>query len=303
MRMYKNPDPIIYSDKIAEVINFFNQIREKNKELKQYQIVSNDQTQDILHTIELCSLTVAEQRKLMTSLSEIRRSRRVGKNEDEIVSAIMDWIKNHEKEIKSLEQLLTTVKRIEERVNGNKFYRNRTDIIKDVLGEESIIDMPKDGLQVDPSQKEELDSASDVYEEDEVEEDPQPQYITSDALKDGDITEEVTLQYPILIFHSKKKRNGMYTYAFPGLEEPLVPHVFSGGDPVLNIKNKKLLHDIKVTFNELMLKYKSKGIPEPVNVESIYPNQLKSILHLGNVTESRIIMQDYKCFKRCTKNK
>lgn len=65
----------------------------------------------------------------------------------------------------------------------------------------------------------------------------------------------------------------------------------------MNIKNKKLLSDIATTLNEVMLIHK-RNIPFPLSAEDVNPNILKNGLHIGSITETRVVFQEYRCFCR-----
>ncbi len=280
--------PIIYSTDIEKVIQFFKSVQEKYHECGEYMVKSNDETQDILHTMELCTCTVQERNKLFNKASEIRRNRRAAKNEESVLSPIISWCRNHEKELKSLEELLGAVRNVEDKVNNERFYRNRTSVIEDLFGERSIIDIPDERIEALPQQSEEEALANATI----LPEETYDEYPNS-KIQEGRV--EKILRYPVVIYHTRKKKSGTYYYIFPGVESPVVPHAFNSGDPVMNIKNKKLMSDIATTFNEVMIRHR-RSIPFPLSTENINPSLLKNGLHISSITETRIVYQEYKCF-------
>lgn len=283
-------DPIVYSSEIENMLVFFSQCKDKFKECKSYMDEANNETQDILHTIELCNCTVQERNKLFKALSEIRRKRRLCKNEESVLAPIMEWMRNHEKEIQTLQQLLGTLRGVESSVNGEKFYRSRSDVFKNIFGTDSILDVPSEmSIIQDGKDVEDVPSESSIIDIDTYND------TLDEGLKEGRVLK--TLYYPVVIFHTRKKKSSVYYYTFPGVESPIMAHTFNSGDPVLNIKNKKLMADIATTFNEIMLRRK-RNIPYPISAESVYPNAIKSELHISSITEIRQIYQEYKCYCR-----
>lgn len=288
MKKRESAPPIIYSTEIEKVIQLFKNVRAKYRECGDYMVQSNDETQDILHTMELCTCTVQERNKLFNKASEIRRLRRAAKNEEAIIAPIIQWCNNHEKELKSLEELLGAVRDAEDRINNERFYRNRTSVIEELFGERSIIDIPEERIEALSQQNEDeaLTNAK-ILPPETFEEHP------DSKIQEGRV--ERILRYPVVIYHTRKKKSGTYYYVFPGVESPVVPHAFNSGDPVMNIKNKKLLADIATSLNEVMIRHR-RNIPFPLSVEDVNPNTLKNGLHLGSITETRVVFQEYKCF-------
>lgn len=288
MKKQEAAPPIIYSTDIEKIIDFFKNVQAKYRECGDYMVQSNDETQDILHTMELCICTVQERNKLFNKASEIRRNRRAAKNEEAIISPIISWCNNHERELKSLEELLGAVRDAESRINGERYYRSRTNVIEELFGDRSIIDIPEDRMEALALENEnEVLADAKIIPPETYDDNP------DSKIQEGRV--ERVLRYPVVIYHTKKKKSGTYYYVFPGVESPVIPHAFNSGDPVMNIKNKKLLNDIAVTFNEVMLRHR-RSIPFPMSTESINPSLMKSGLHIGSVSETRIVFQEYRCF-------
>lgn len=288
--------PIVYSNHIEDAIKFINEVKLKYRECGDYIDWARDATQDLLHTMELCVATVQERNKVYTQMQEIRRKRRVAKNEQAVLSPIMNWIQEHEKDIKSLEQLLGAVRRAEDNTNGAKYYRSRTDVVEKLFGiETTVLDIPLEGLQPSESSeitKEEIfqDIVQDIM--DSGEEDEELTEAEEDLNPDELI--ETTLEYPVVVYYCKKKKAGTYYYLFPGLEKSSTPHAFQSGDPAMNLNNKKLIHDMSVQLNEVMLKYKN-GAPIPWRREDVNPQELKHGMRLGSISGTRVITMEFRC--------
>lgn len=198
MKKRESAPPIIYSKDIEMVIKFFKDVRAKHRECGEYMVQSNDETQDILHTMELCTCTVQERNKLFNKASEIRRLRRAAKNEDAVIAPIIQWCNTHEKELKSLEELLGAVRDAEDRINSERFYRNRTSIIEELFGERSILDIPEERMEELSQQNEtEVLSNAKILPPEILEENP------DSKIQEGRV--ERVLRYPVVIYHTRKR--------------------------------------------------------------------------------------------------
>lgn len=82
---------------------------------------SNDETQDILHSLELEKHEYKEYAKLGKELKAIRQYRRKAKDTIELTWPIVEWIEQHKSEIKSLENLLGVVRKAEKKMD-NRIY-------------------------------------------------------------------------------------------------------------------------------------------------------------------------------------
>lgn len=298
MRRKENDVDIVYSTTIQDFLDWMVRLKRRYQDCEEYLKYSNEATQDLLHTIELCVTTVQERHKILNETIKIRRQRRAAKNEEAILTPLIIWMRDHPKEIESLESLVETMKKIEENTNGNKFYRSRTSVIEDLFGEPSAIDIPPDlpeekGLTGDGYLVVNQENNSGGKSKKPVDNPilpPKYQKI------EGDDTEEVTLRYPVVVFHSKRKKSCSYYYTFPGLEKLCVPHCFPCADPTMNLNNKKLLNDISIQFNELMIR--TSNIQEPMTLSEVNPSSIRSGLSIGNVTEMKVILQEFHCYKR-----
>lgn len=104
--------------------NFLNFLRNCESEYGMAQAdekESNDETQDILHSLELEKHEYKEYAKLGKELKAIRQYRRKAKDTIELTWPIVEWIEQHKSEIKSLENLLGVVRKAEKKMD-NRIY-------------------------------------------------------------------------------------------------------------------------------------------------------------------------------------
>ena len=95
----------------------------------------DQQTQDILHRLELYDDPYLERKKLYDLIPYIRRDRRESKDSIEVLTPIVQYIESNRKTISCLQQLLGEVRKAE-RKQRERIYSNRTNIVKDTLGHE-----------------------------------------------------------------------------------------------------------------------------------------------------------------------
>ena len=93
------------------------------------------ETQDILHRLELYSDSYREKAKLANSLKLVRQRRRVAKDTYEVTKSIVRWAEDNKQVIRSLEWLLGEVRKVEDR-QEKRIYIPKTDILDEVLKHE-----------------------------------------------------------------------------------------------------------------------------------------------------------------------
>lgn len=121
--------------------SFLDDIREAEADLNSAisdEIEANQQTQDILHAIEMDEYDHRRAPALVRTLWAVRKRRRVSKEAVERLTPIVDWSKENQDTIKSLERLLGTLRRTE-RHQEKRMYTRRTNILesKDLLSDKS----------------------------------------------------------------------------------------------------------------------------------------------------------------------
>jgi len=114
----------------GSIENFLNFLREVENLYRQAELTeqeTSDQTQDLLHMLELADLEGCELIHSATQLREIRQQRRTAKDTMYMLSVTKDWVENNTKTIKDLEQLLGKARKAEKNTE-NRIYTFKTDI-------------------------------------------------------------------------------------------------------------------------------------------------------------------------------
>lgn len=89
---------------------------------------ANDETQDILHSLELDKHTYNEQAKLARKLVDVRQRRRIAKETQEATAPIVVWSEANKPVIKALERVLGDVRKAEKR-QEHRMYAPRTGVL------------------------------------------------------------------------------------------------------------------------------------------------------------------------------
>ena len=96
--------------------SFLDFLREANTQLNIAVMVeqeTNDQTQDILHRLELQDHTYHDYAALSKELKKVRQERRDAKDKITCLSPIVEWAEGNKTVVKGLEQLLGAVRKAE----------------------------------------------------------------------------------------------------------------------------------------------------------------------------------------------
>lgn len=118
------------SEQIAGFLNFARDAGQKYSMACQDEEQANLETQDILHSLELCAHPYHRKAKIAAKLGDVRQRRRIAKNAMNIYGPIVDWVEENKTVIKSLERLLGDVRKAEN-IQKNRCYVNRTSILDD----------------------------------------------------------------------------------------------------------------------------------------------------------------------------
>ena len=113
------------SDKLTQFLNF---IRESSTNLDQQNLIVKEcdkETQDLLHQIELGPYKYRQ--KLCTQLAHVRRKRRLAKDYIAIHEELVSQFNNTDgkKMLRSLEQILGTMRKNEREIAAQRAYRPR----------------------------------------------------------------------------------------------------------------------------------------------------------------------------------
>lgn len=92
----------------------------------------NNQTQDILHALELDKHTYHEMARLSKTLAQVRRKRRGAKDTIEIGQILLNWAENNKQAVRQLEEVLGATRKIERRINS-RMYVSRTNVVEESL--------------------------------------------------------------------------------------------------------------------------------------------------------------------------
>lgn len=109
---------------IEDFLSFLKDCSESYRIAEEEEFEQNNITQDILHSIELQDHNYYEYAAISKELKSVRKKRRNAKDTMSIIAPVISWISQNEKTIKSLENLLGTVRKAE-RSTENRIYTPR----------------------------------------------------------------------------------------------------------------------------------------------------------------------------------
>lgn len=117
------------SDGVDSFLKYLRETEQMYKMACDNEQEANNETQDILHSIELEEHTYNEMARLARKLREIRQRRRIAKDLITQASPVCEWAENNRQIVKGLEQLLGAVRKEEKRADG-RTYTPRTQAAK-----------------------------------------------------------------------------------------------------------------------------------------------------------------------------
>ena len=88
------------------------------------------ETQDILHSLELEKLSYHEMAALSRKLAEVRQTRRQHKDIVAQLTPVVEWTKENDGTVRSLQRLLGDVRKTEKSTQ-NRIYTPRTNVLKE----------------------------------------------------------------------------------------------------------------------------------------------------------------------------
>lgn len=121
------------SEYIKGFLDFLNSSQEDYNIATQQEIDANNETQDILHRIELNDNKYHEYARLSKALRKVRQDRRRAKDKVMQLQPVVEWLSENSKAIRDLEKLLGAVRKVEKQTE-NRFYIPKTAIVDEVLG-------------------------------------------------------------------------------------------------------------------------------------------------------------------------
>ena len=124
-------DSLRVEEAIHSFLNFARAVGERHKGNLEAINMCDDQTQDLLHYMELQDdLNCCHGNELYRKLREVRRERRTCKNENELLDSIHDWVDQNAAAIKSLERVLGATRAKKDTIS-KRLYMTRTNILEE----------------------------------------------------------------------------------------------------------------------------------------------------------------------------
>lgn len=121
-----------FSEEIEHFLKFLRTCAELNKSAEVTEIDMENQTQDILHNIELNENSQYAYICQGFAMHDIRVKRRKAKDTKAVTAPITEWVCQNKKTINDLEKLLGDVRKAEKRTE-NRVYINRSRIMDGLL--------------------------------------------------------------------------------------------------------------------------------------------------------------------------
>ena len=117
------------SEYIAQFLDFMRESVTAYEIAKQKQADADNETQDLLHRLELHDDSYHDMARISKELKKTRQERRRAKDEISELEPICKWVGENARPLKSMELLLGTVRKAE-KATQNRFYIERTDAVE-----------------------------------------------------------------------------------------------------------------------------------------------------------------------------
>lgn len=127
-----------YSEPIEGFLDFLREAQEQYNIAVLSEKDADEETQDILHNLELCKNEYHDYAGLAIALVKVRQGRRNAKDTRQQLQPIIDWEKQNIKTVKGLEQLLGQMRKTEKNLE-NRFYKPKTDIVEKTLEDRRLL--------------------------------------------------------------------------------------------------------------------------------------------------------------------
>ncbi|MFG6393832.1 MAG: hypothetical protein K1W24_06565 [Lachnospiraceae bacterium] len=125
------------SEYISNFLKFLKDIQTEYNIATDIEEEANKETQDILHRLELGNDTYHDMARMSKMIKGIRLKRRKAKDTKTEAEPVIRWIKENQKIIHIFELLLGDVRKAE-KANENRYYINKTDILRSKASESSF---------------------------------------------------------------------------------------------------------------------------------------------------------------------
>lgn len=122
-----------YSKPLEDFLSFLRQCSAELAEAIKTEELTDKQTQDILHHMELEDNTPFDYICEGIALTDIRNKRREAKDRRKILSPVVEWTETNQKTVNMLTQILGKVRKEEQSAAAVRYYIDRTDIVEKIL--------------------------------------------------------------------------------------------------------------------------------------------------------------------------
>ncbi len=120
------------SQSLSDFLEFLRKSQQDYNIAVDIELTKSEETQDILHKIELDDIKYHEYAKLAKALKSIRSERRVAKNTKRQLEPLIGWTEENQNVVRGLERLLGEIRKAETNIK-NAHYYPRTEIVDNVL--------------------------------------------------------------------------------------------------------------------------------------------------------------------------
>lgn len=127
-----------YSEPIEGFLNFIRDAQEAYNIAGLSEKEADEETQDILHSLELDENSYHDCARLALALAKVRQERRTAKDIRLRLQPVIDWAGQNTKMIKNLEQLLGVVRKAEKNLDC-RFYKPKTNIVEKTLADKELL--------------------------------------------------------------------------------------------------------------------------------------------------------------------
>ena len=122
-----------YSEQLASFLEFLRNCKLEYGRAVSREREANNETQDLLHCLELQENSYHDLAKISKAMRQIRQERREAKDIERKLQPIAEWAGNNQKTIHELERLLGIVRAQEASMSG-RTYKQKTDILEQIFG-------------------------------------------------------------------------------------------------------------------------------------------------------------------------
>lgn len=116
-------------------IDFLRNVKTEHEIAVENENEFNEQTQDLLHTLELNDeLTYHQKAKLAKKISEVRKERRINKDFEELTGDLAKWVSENSKVLNDLGKILGAMRKLQGK-HSMRVYIDRSKIVSETLDE------------------------------------------------------------------------------------------------------------------------------------------------------------------------